>query len=317
MKIYYYNENPPLEEFYESTHDFAFFTNNQNEQPPKSLPYHFIWNVIIVRGETQSIPTNMISLREVVKLNMPQSFILNRYHKFSLNPDRYYIIDHNKSQPRPFLIAVIGCHHRLNKYIYQQSILYSMYCFIGTPELNSSHLIDEKNHIVHLKCFDDYLNLPNKVYNMIEFVHKYMPHIKGIYKTDDDIVPDLMKLDLTMRIKNSSVWSIHVWKNIKGVSSYLIDENKTQLFEKYPLLKKYPIHTGNITILSGNGYYLRRDVFPLILKQSQLFLPFTGKLPVVNNVIIAPNLLEDVSISRVLTYYNIPIEQFNYKLRLQ
>ena len=57
---------------------------------------------------------------------------------------------------------------------------------IGDEYLKTDHILDVPNHILYVKCKDDYLSLPKKVSCAIKAFNETITY-KYIFKTDDDI----------------------------------------------------------------------------------------------------------------------------------
>jgi len=67
--------------------------------------------------------------------------------------------------------------------------------FIGDSDLTEPKE-DTENKIVYLPCSDLYEHLPQKVYQMIDWIYKNKTNIKYMIKTDDDIIFNFPKLKM-------------------------------------------------------------------------------------------------------------------------
>ena len=131
-----------------------------------------------------------------------------------------------------YFLAIMCCKNRLSsiekqkeqlKNIEKYPIVY--YYFIGNLEIENDYEIDEKKRVVTLKCPDDYINLPNKTYNILKFVKEKYPNIQGIFKTDDDININIAELyKLLEEHKDIDYWGRRVIN--KGKNSNYFNSNR-------------------------------------------------------------------------------------------
>ena len=61
------------------------------------------------------------------------------------------------------------------------------YHIIGDPSLDSEYKLDQDQHILYVKCADDYLSLPSKTFLACKAVYYLFPSVTHILKTDDDM----------------------------------------------------------------------------------------------------------------------------------
>ena len=79
-----------------------------------------------------------------------------------------------------------------NKYLKKISLYPIIYIkFIGDPKLQDEYVYDELNHLLTLKCEDDYINLPNKVFCFFKAICELFPNFTNVVKIDDYVVINL------------------------------------------------------------------------------------------------------------------------------
>jgi GR25 family glycosyltransferase involved in LPS biosynthesis len=144
--------------------------------------------------------------------------------------------------------------------------------FIGDPELPTEWSYNEQEHLLTLRCKDDYLTLPYKVYLFVKAVKALFPNIQGIFKTDDDITIDIEKLYTLIEMHKNE---LYVGKHVVGkehISGYLA--SKEHVTQMYPEFKTYGVWMPEADYCAGGGYYLNNKVFDIVLKRTDLFRPF-------------------------------------------
>lgn len=66
--------------------------------------------------------------------------------------------------------------------------------FIGDPNIDTEYIYHRESNLLVLKCEDDYINLPHKVFLFLKTVRKLFPEALGVIKADDDVEINLSKL---------------------------------------------------------------------------------------------------------------------------
>ena len=179
---------------------------------------------------------------------------------------------------KKYFIAILCCQSRMEKmelqkkkYLNNIESLYpdvEYYYFIGNPNQNEKWIINKEKKLITLKCPDDYLNLPQKTHCVLEFVKNNYPNIKGVFKTDDDIVINMKELYLLLdKYKNVPYWGKRV--DINWHRSHYIQKFRKQHAKHLPIFLRYPIIMRKCTYCAGGGYYLRNDIIDKVLKEKR------------------------------------------------
>lgn len=143
--------------------------------------------------------------------------------------------------------------------------------FWGNPNLETDWLYDELNNTLIIKCEDDYVNLPNKVYLFLKIIKTLFPHMP-VFKTDDDIQINIDEL-YNILIDNATEQYYGVYAGYQECkSSYLF--GKTHVTDKYPELKKIEVHTPQGSYVAGGGYFLNLEALNIILANPNNFRSF-------------------------------------------
>jgi len=233
-----------------------------------------------------------------------------------------------------FIMGVLTCQNNLHmaykQYqnnlinIHEYPIIYTK--FMGNPNLETPWSYNEKENLLIIRCEDDYLNLPNKVYLFLKISKQLFPNMLGVFKTDEDIdinLPNLYK----MLEDNKQI--PYYGKFVNGsayYSNYL--SSKTYVTDVYPEFKKYNVKVEFGAYCSGGGYFINQNCIKIILENEQYFKPFpkdnyNDYLVRITEYIIANNVMENIhfnnlnvfedkTIGVVLNKYNIiPIDKIH------
>lgn len=180
-----------------------------------------------------------------------------------------------------YVLGILTCKENLNKAQkqfdqYLQNIdKYPIICirFYGDPNLETEWSYNQKEKTLIIKCDDDYLNLPNKVFKFLKIVRALFPSIIGIFKTDEDIeIHNVDKLYQIME-KNKDIPYYGRFVMMQAVKSDYL-QGKTFVTTLYPELKDYPVYLEEGTYCAGGGYYLNKNAIDVILQKETLFKPF-------------------------------------------
>lgn len=195
-------------------------------------------------------------------------------------PDKNNFPDTVLKYPYKYVFGVTTCYRTMhltkNQYdkwltnIHAFPFLYLK--FVGNPMIDSDWIYNEKEQLLILRCEDDYINLPNKIYMYMKAVHTLFPKCKGVFKTDDDIDIYLDKL-YTLLESHQNI--PYVGKKFDGrpyLSTHL--SFKPHLVSKYPEFEHIPVQLKDADYCAGGGYYLHMTTVEKLLKHSDIFKPF-------------------------------------------
>ena len=108
-----------------------------------------------------------------------------------------------------FIFIIYSCKKNYEKHNLLYNLIHNrienLKCYIlyGDTDIDSNYKIIEDKYLV-VKCGDNYENLSEKTITFCKSIEKEFPHIKGIFKCDDDIIPNIKKIDeLLSFIKNN------------------------------------------------------------------------------------------------------------------
>jgi hypothetical protein len=146
--------------------------------------------------------------------------------------------------------------------------------FIGNPE--NTEVINHGNLVI-LPCGDNYEDLPVKTKLMLEWIIKHKPEIEYIFKTDDDINFDFIKLyENYTEIKSKKInYSGNVIKTSGYVSEYHFGKCSSDINNK-------TFYVDPSIYCSGGGYFLSKKsaqvVIETVINEDTIFEDhFVGK----------------------------------------
>jgi len=255
---------------------------------------------ILIKNLEESI-NNLISSKDLSKysldqywkvLQTPENKVFGITPRLGKQRDNFSDIEKsNVSYGGSCFMGIISCKKYFNR-IKEQDLSSSIFqykYFIGDPSLEHP-LLD--GNIVYLPCGDNYEDLTIKVQKMMEWIINNYPHIDYVFKTDDDIRFDFIKL--------SEIYSNICARNInfggqlvrvgKHVSTYHYDKCSDTSLE-------FPVKMEETTYCCGGGYFLSKKSVNVLL----------------NNIDKYKNIFEDYSIGRTLTSCGISPINLNLK----
>ena len=155
-----------------------------------------------------------------------------------------------------FLFTIYSCKKNLEK----ANLLYSImknrldFCKIvilyGDPTINDSFVLKDDKYLI-LKCGDLYEHLSEKTVCLFRTVRSLYPEIKGVFKCDDDIIPNLKHLNLHIQYLLDN--DIHYSGNSYKINGYVSDSH----FSKpIPEMFRVPFFVPSCTYCTGPIYYL-------------------------------------------------------------
>uniref|UniRef100_A0A6C0HZU0 Uncharacterized protein n=1 Tax=viral metagenome TaxID=1070528 RepID=A0A6C0HZU0_9ZZZZ len=111
-----------------------------------------------------------------------------------------------------FIFIIYSCKHNLHKSILIYELLRDKlptcktFIVYGEPELDSDYEFRDNAKFLALKCGDFYENLCEKTITVCKIISVLFPEIKGIFKCDDDIFPNIQKInEMILYINENSI----------------------------------------------------------------------------------------------------------------
>ena len=193
-----------------------------------------------------------------------------------------------------FLFIIYSCKKNTKK----SNLLYNLInnripnckCFIlnGEPDLDTDYkIIDDKYLLV--KCGDYYENLCEKTICLCKAIKSAFPNVKGILKSDDDIFPNIKKMneliklinnndiDYLGRICNITEDYLNDYHHYNKCSNSSYNTEKIAKSCKYAAGPLYYVSMKSITILANsvvdyNYYFYEDNTVGYFLKQHNIYL---------------------------------------------
>ena len=171
------------------------------------------------------------------------------------------------------LILIYSCEknkrkHELLYHLLNDKLDCNVFIVLGNPDLNKEYKITE--NYIYLKCGDKYEHLTQKTLCMLSMVEKVFPKVKYVMKCDDDIIPNIQKMNehflymnekeidyMGIKIKNEkdTFTTSHYNKCTKG--TIMLDTNYNR-----------PMITHKCFFCPGPLYYLSMKSIKLINKMN-------------------------------------------------
>jgi hypothetical protein len=230
-------------------------------------------------------------------------------------------------QNTKYVLGVMTCKKNLHKadeqfkkYLQDISKYPIIYIkFIGDATIDTEYIYDKDNNLLTLKCEDDYVNLPNKVYTFFKTVVKMFPDVTNIIKMDEDVIVDLPKLfDLMERCKDREYAGRYIGIN-STTSGWLAQ--KEDVCKEFPDLAKTQVYLHAMQYCAGCIYFLNRSSVDIIINSPEYFPPFPKNdyktyIKTMNGsqLFVDLHVFEDYNIGRVLFQNNVPITQIRSQL---
>ena len=178
----------------------------------------------------------------------------------------------SETTTQDYILLILNCNKYREKAITQkntwlQNIPNNIIYFhvLGNPELSTSFLFDKEQHILYVRCEDDYNSLPKKTFEALMAIYNVYD-FKYIFKTDDDqmlINPHFFKIITSILDKN--IPKVHYGGKIVDV--------------KYPHISQYykihPELPNNLLIqptryCNGRFYLLSLEAVMNLSKKKEL-----------------------------------------------
>lgn len=212
--------------------------------------------------------------------------------RFTEYPDKHELFT-EPPPPFEFLVCVQNCRARFGKNPARTADLQTLcrtqptiacYQYLGDPDLPTDFAINERDHVITLRCQDDYLNLCHKFGQLVHALrnitglnHRFRA-LKGVFCTDDDVVLTVPKMYSFFQKHQTEAYWGHVTQH-ELLTSHL--KNKAlespairQQLEKLPGLLKYDVEVSPCEYCCGGGFFLRMDTLLLVSDSDDLFAPF-------------------------------------------
>jgi hypothetical protein len=157
---------------------------------------------------------------------------------------------------QPFLFVIYSCKKNLEKANRVYSLIKGKldFCKIlvlyGDPDISEEYLVTEDKYLI-LKCGDFYEHLSDKSISLFRAVKKLLPDIKGVFKCDDDIIPNIVHLNSHSRylLENNIAYSGRAFHHESYSSDFHFDKPIPEEF-------KVPVSIPACKSCSGPIYYL-------------------------------------------------------------
>lgn len=170
------------------------------------------------------------------------------------------------------------------------------YIIYGDENLTTDYEIKDDKYIV-LKCGDNYENLSCKTIMLFHSIAIAFPNIKGIFKCDDDILPNKRILTQVYEYIEMSNPSYLGRLNVIDCDWYTCDYYDKMSNDKY----KKPLLVRSCKYASGPLYYLNMDTIIIF-----------NKIPVLKEILNDPidYIFEDIMVGYLLSRENILLTNY-------
>jgi hypothetical protein len=199
-----------------------------------------------------------------------------------------------------FFFFIYSC----KKYLKKATLIYDIlinrlndckvYIIYGNPELSKYEIIDDKYLVLNVG--DNYEDLTNKTFCLLKTTLLLNPEIQGIFKCDDDIIPNITYLNNTIELVKKT--NIHYMGISLNVSPHTSEWHYNKCSDNS---YNVPIDVPSCSYATGPIYYLG-------IKSIQTLA----------NTKITPYFSEDITVGYNLNKHDIiPINLPLYKNRLE
>ena len=144
---------------------------------------------------------------------------------------------------------------------------------IGEPTLATEFEFDMADRILYVRCPDDYLSLPKKVYLAVMAIRTKFPDVGRILKTDDDMTYKPDGLRQVLKEMENYDYGGYMWYHEGGWSTYHypnVNENDRK-----------PVEIYKSTHANGRFYFLSCKAADYLIKQK----PFMWKATFEDNAV--------------------------------
>lgn len=188
---------------------------------------------------------------------------------------------HRRRSTAPqFVLAVVTCQKNLDRAEgqYQRHLArldgfpIAYVRVIGDPELPTPWFFDPAARLLVVRCHDDYLDLPHKVWMLFAAVRSLFPDVRGVFKTDDDTSINLSGLDRMLRRNRRLDYYGFPWSGVEDSSVYLQD--KPDVVRDFPEFAQHPVRLVPAPYCAGGGYFVSKRAVDILLGNGAYFAPF-------------------------------------------
>ena len=170
------------------------------------------------------------------------------------------------------------------------------YIIYGDENLTTDYEIKDDKYIV-LKCGDIYENLSSKTIMLFHSIAIAFPNVKGVFKCDDDILPNKRILTQVYEYIEMSNPSYFGRLNVIGCDWYTNEYYDKMSNDKY----KKPLLVRSSKYTSGPLYYLNMETILIF-----------NKIPVLKDILNDPidYIFEDIMVGYLLSRENILLTNY-------
>ena len=212
-----------------------------------------------------------------------------------------------------YIIGILSYQKNLQNAIKQRDEYFRIHksikvlIFVGDATLETDFV--DNDEIVYLRCKDDWVNIPHKVYLFYKYVYKNYPDVKGVIKIDDNINVDSSILkDVILKIKDDEDFIGRVCNIGTPFSDCIRFMQKKELFDKHPELARFRFRVGytGMSYCSGNCYYISKKSLQIVVDSGDLFLPYPEDISKYlskldnNEIVNTFNIFEDKNVAKAL-----------------
>jgi hypothetical protein len=168
------------------------------------------------------------------------------------------------------------------------------YIIFGDTQLASDYEIIEDKYIA-LKCGDHYENLSEKSMTLFKVIDQLFPSITGIFKCDDDIVPNISKLNELIHFINEN-------KDIQYLGNVLTNQGSTDFRCHY---NKCSSDTYNVPMVTPPCKFATGPLYYVSKKSIEILAAYNRNLIIAEDIMVG-YVLEQNKIDAVYykTYYD-------------
>ena len=191
------------------------------------------------------------------------------YHIHDLIPikNNRYKIDYYDYKDRRFkndieyLFIIYSCKKNIEKADYLYSLINDklkkskVYIIYGDNQLETNYKIIDDKYLV-LRCGDDYDNLCQKTITIMKTVSIIFPDIKGIFKCNDDMVPNIKLMKEIISLIDHDISINYLGKKVSIKQEYFTKDHYNKCFDEKDKILNMPIKLDTLEWITGSLYYV-------------------------------------------------------------